>query len=713
MADEKLFKITLIGNPNSGKTTLFNQLTGLNQKVGNFPGVTVERKSGLCKLADNQVVQIIDLPGTYSIYPKSYDEEIVFDVITNPSSTDYPDLIVVVVDASNLKRNLLLFTQIFDLGLPVILCLNMIDVTEKAGLKIFPEKLSSILEGCEVLTLNARKGVGLEHLKIAIKKEIKKDFVRRDLKFITAEFAHQKVFEEVGKELNCSSLYIAELIAHQYKTIRWIPAFQKIKIAEVLKRNGFESVKIQTQETILRYQKINQLYDASVNAEAYNARHRISERLDRIFTNRFFGYFTLIAIFYLVFQAIFTWSSLPMELIDNGIAQLNSFIKFLFPKNIFIDLLTDGVISGLGGVLVFIPQIAFLFTFIAVLEETGYMARVMFLMDNLMKPFGLNGKSVVPLFSGAACAIPAIMATRNIGNSKERLITIFVTPLISCSARIPVYTIIIAIVIPNKNIFGFLNLQGLTMMLMYLLGFVMALISALLLKMIVKTGEKSFFILEMPDYKMPKWRNVGLSVVEKVQAFVFGAGKVIISISVVLWFLSTYGPKEAMQNAENEAIARYKKSSFTLTANKKALENEISASKLEASFAGHFGKFIEPAIAPIGFDWKIGIAVITSFAAREVFVGTISTIYSVGEGAEVESLKDKLKKQTDPATGKPFFDFARGMSLLVFYAFALQCMSTIAVVKNETGKWSIAIYQFIYLGILAYLSAFLTYQLLN
>ena len=530
MAEDKLFKITLIGNPNSGKTTLFNQLTGLNQKVGNFPGVTVERKSGLCKLPDNQIVQIIDLPGTYSIYPKSYDEEIVFDVLTNPASTDYPDLIVVVVDASNLKRNLLLFTQIFDLGLPVILCLNMIDVTEKAGLKIFPEKLSNVLEGCEVLTLNARKGVGIDGLKNTIALATNRPKVKRALKFITAEFAHQQVFEEVSNELNCSSLYIAELIAHQYKTIRWVPAFQKIKIAEILKRNGFESVKIQTQETIQRYQKINQLYDVSVNAETYNARHKISEKLDRIFTHRIFGYFSLLAIFYLIFQAIFSWATLPMEMIDNGIAQLNLFLKHVLPPVVMVDLLTDGIISGLGGVLLFIPQIAFLFAFIAILEETGYMARVMFLMDNLMKPFGLNGKSIVPLFSGAACAIPAIMATRNIGNSKERLITIFVTPLISCSARIPVYTIIIALIIPNINILGFLNLQGLTMMLMYFLGFGMALLSALLLKILVKTGEKSFFILEMPDYKMPKWRNVLLSVMEKVQAFVYGAGKVIICL---------------------------------------------------------------------------------------------------------------------------------------------------------------------------------------
>ncbi len=710
MAEDKLFKITLIGNPNSGKTTLFNQLTGLNQKVGNFPGVTVERKSGLCKLPDNQIVQIIDLPGTYSIYPKSYDEEIVFDVLTNPASTDYPDLIVVVVDASNLKRNLLLFTQIFDLGLPVILCLNMIDVTEKAGLKIFPEKLSNVLEGCEVLTLNARKGVGIDGLKNTIALATNRPKVKRALKFITAEFAHQQVFEEVSNELNCSSLYIAELIAHQYKTIRWVPAFQKIKIAEILKRNGFESVKIQTQETIQRYQKINQLYDVSVNAETYNARHKISEKLDRIFTHRIFGYFSLLAIFYLIFQAIFSWATLPMEMIDNGIAQLNLFLKHVLPPVVMVDLLTDGIISGLGGVLLFIPQIAFLFAFIAILEETGYMARVMFLMDNLMKPFGLNGKSIVPLFSGAACAIPAIMATRNIGNSKERLITIFVTPLISCSARIPVYTIIIALIIPNINILGFLNLQGLTMMLMYFLGFGMALLSALLLKILVKTGEKSFFILEMPDYKMPKWRNVLLSVMEKVQAFVYGAGKVIISISVILWFLSSYGPKEAMQNAEKSVIGKFETGEFTAL---EEMDNEIAAAKLEASFAGHFGKFIEPAIAPIGFDWKIGIAVITSFAAREVFVGTISTIYSVGEGAEVESLKAKLQKQTDPKTGKPFFDFARGMSLLVFYAFALQCMSTIAVVKKETGQWKIAVLQFIYLGVLAYLSAFAVFQLLK
>lgn len=710
MGEERIYKVALIGNPNSGKTTLFNQLTGLNQKVGNFPGVTVERKSGLCKISDRLTIQVIDLPGTYSIYPKSYDEEIVFDVLTDPSGSDYPDLIVIVVDASNLKRNLLLFTQIFDMGLPVILCLNMIDVAQKAGLLIDTYKMSRYLDGCPVLSLNARKGQGVEDLKSEIAETIKSSQPKHGIKFINPEFAHQKAFEEIAHEIKCSTPYIAELVAHQYKTVRWIPAFQKIKITEILKRNGFDSVKIQTLETIQRYKKINELYDASVNAEAYNARHRVSEKLDRLLTHRVFGYFMLIAIFYLIFQAIFSWASYPMDAIDNSVSFVNGLLQSWFPDNVMINLLTDGIIAGLGGVLVFIPQIAFLFAFIAILEETGYMARVMFLMDNIMKPFGLNGKSVVPLFSGAACAIPAIMATRNIGNFKERLITIFVTPLISCSARIPVYTILIALIIPNKTIAGVLNLQGLTMMAMYVLGFLMVLVSALLLKILVKTGEKSFFILEMPDYKMPKWRNVGLAVIEKVNAFVFGAGKIIISISVILWFLSTYGPTEAMKNAENNIVESYEKGIFT---DINEMDAKIAAAKLEASFAGHFGKFIEPIFKPIGFDWKIDIAIITSFAAREVFVGTISTIYSVGDDAEVESLKTKLSKQTDPITGEPFFDFARGMSILMFYAFALQCMSTIAVVKKETGKWKIAVLQFTYLGFLAYMAAFVVYQLLK
>jgi ferrous iron transport protein B len=700
------YKIALIGNPNCGKTTLFNQLTGLNQKVGNFAGVTIERKIGQTQLSDGSEVQIIDLPGTYSIYPRSYDEQIVFDILTNPEAEDFPDLIAVVVDASNLKRNLLLFTQIYDLGLPVVLVLNMIDVAQKNGLFIDENKLNTYFS-VPIIKLNARNGEGINEFKDLILTSKSKDFTPTEL-FLVENKIHP-VFEQISKEIDGCDKYKAKLVAHQYKTIRWIPAFKKILIAEIIKKNGFESVKEQTHETIERYQKINKVYDYAVNSLSYQAKHRFSEKLDKILTHRVFGYALLITVFYLIFQAIFSLAAYPMDLIDGGISLLNNTLKNILPASILTDLLTDGIIAGLGGILIFIPQIAILFAFIAIFEETGYMARVMFLMDQMMKPFGLNGKSIVPLFSGAACAIPAIMSARNISNFKERMITIFVTPLISCSARIPVYTIIIALVIPNKQIWGIFNLQSLTMMWMYLLGFLTALFSAFLMKFLIKSNEKSFFILEMPDYKMPKWNNVGLTVWEKVNAFVLGAGKIIISISIILWFLSNYGPSSAMKEAEKKAKIAYIQDANN---GEVSLENYISSAKLEASYAGHFGKFIEPAIEPIGFDWKIGIALLTSFAAREVFVGTISTIYSVGsQDDDGQSLREKLAMQKDTLTGLPFFNLARGLSLLIFYAFALQCMSTIAVVKKETESWKIAIFQFIYLSVLAYLSAFVVYRI--
>ena len=702
-------KIALIGNPNSGKSTIFNQLTGLNQHTGNFAGVTVEKKSGFCEVVPNQKVEIIDLPGTYSIYPKSYDERIVFDILINPQSEDYPDIAVVITDASNLKRNLLLFTQLYDLGLPIILVINMIDVAERSGTSIDTDKLSTLFGKIPVIKTNSKKGTGIDELRKHINFLLlnNQQFHNKRKSFYEVE---DSPLIKLGLELtNQPNNYATILTFHNYKLINSLSTDQKIIIEKTLLDFSFDSIKAQTIETIARYQRLTEVESVCVTKNSLRNRRRLVSIVDRIITHKIGGYILLVGIFMLIFQSIFTWASYPMDAIDNGITMVNVLIKSVLPAGIFTDMITDGLIAGLGGVVIFIPQIAFLFAFIAILEETGYMARVMFLMDNLMKPFGLNGKSIVPLFSGAACAIPAIMSARNISNSKERLITIFVTPLISCSARIPVYTIIIALVIPPKQVFGFIDQQGLAMMLMYILGFVMALLSALLLKFIVKSNEKSFFILEMPDYKMPKLKNVVITVFSKVKSFVLEAGKVIVAISILLWFLSTFGPKEAMRNAEIETIASYTKGEFK---DDVTLDNHIAAAKLESSFAGHFGKFIEPVITPIGFDWKIGIAIITSFAAREVFVGTISTIYSVGSDAEDSTLKEKLAQQKD-TSGAPFFNFARGVSLLVFYAFALQCMSTIAIVKKETGKWRIAILQFLYLSILAYSASFLAYYILK
>lgn len=702
-------KIVLIGNPNSGKSTLFNQLTGLNQKVGNFAGVTTERKSGICKIDATHQVEIIDLPGTYSIYPKSYDEQVVFDIISNPQSEDFPDLIVIVVDASNLKRNLLLFSQIYDTGLPCILCLNMIDVANRDGVKIDAHKFENILHQCPVLSINSKQGIGIDELKTTIVEYLKlnKEIVRG--KIIPIDQQKARVFDAISSELDIKNKYVVELLVHNYKNVKWLPAYKKIILLEILKKNNFDSLKIQTQDTIARYQRINEIYNATTDTKEIDLRHDITEKLDKVFTHKIFGFLILIGVFYLIFQSIFSWASYPMDLIDKGIGLINETLKNVLPEHLLVDLLTEGVISGLGGLLVFVPQIAFLFLFISILEETGYMSRVMFLMDNFMKPFGLNGKSIVPLFSGAACAIPAIMASRNIGSYKERLITIFITPLISCSARIPVYTIIIALVIPSTNLFGVINTQGLVMLMLYVMGFVVALLTALMLKFIIKSNEKSFFILEMPDYKFPKVKNILQNVFEKVKAFVFGAGKIIIAISVILWFLSSFGFKDEMKNAELEVKNKYE------TGQLKDIENidtRIEASKLEASFAGKFGKLIEPVIRPLGFDWKIGIALLTSFAAREVFVGTISTIYSIGNSDDNITLKEKLAQQIDE-DGKPYFNLARGLSLLLFYAFALQCMSTLAIVKKETNSWKIVFYQLLYLSFLAYMSAFVAFNMFS
>jgi ferrous iron transport protein B len=432
----------------------------------------------------------------------------------------------------------------------------------------------------------------------------------------------------------------------------------------------------------------------------------INTRIDKVLLHPFWGYTIFFSVLFLIFQAIFTWASYPADLIDSGIASLNELLKSNLPESMLLSLLTDGLIAGIGGVLIFIPQIAFLFAFIAILEESGYMARVVLLMDKLMRKFGLNGKSVVPLISGVACAVPAIMATRSIDNWKERLITIMVTPLMSCSARIPIYTILIALVVPDKTVLGFMNLQGIALMALYLLGFSAAIFSALLMKVVLKIKGRSYLIMEVPSYKMPRWKNIGLTIVEKVKAFVWEAGKIIVAISIVLWVMASYGPANHMEQASIETT----RENPHLTG--QALADKIASRKLEVSYAGHFGKFLEPVIKPLGYDWKIGIALLTSFAAREVFVGTLSTIYSVGSEADnTDTIKERLRKETNPQTGLPMYTPALAFSLLVFYAFAMQCMSTLAIVYRETNGWKWPLVQLLYMTGLAYLSAFAVYNL--
>lgn len=689
---------------------MFNQLTGLNQKIGNFPGVTVDKKTGICKINAHTQVKIIDLPGTYSLYPKSLDEKVVVDILSNPKDTSYPDLVIIVIDASSLKRNLLLFTEVRDLGLPVIVALNMLDVAAEGGQSVNISQLSKQLQA-PVVSINARTGEGIEVLHEEISRSLEKLPVHGKVlskKFIDATVYAPEIVNSIKDKFQVHNDYLAIQYAHQGENLPFLTQAEKQQIEELRQKYGFKHSLLQAKETIARYEKISEIVGVAVKEAKTEHEEDVNTKLDRILLHPVWGYGIFFAVLFLIFQAIFAWASYPMDLIDGGIAAVNEFLQSSFPQSVLIDLLTNGLIAGLGGILIFIPQIAILFACIAVLEESGYMARVVLMMDKLMRKVGLNGKSVVPLISGMACAVPAIMATRNIENWKDRLITIFVTPLMSCSARIPIYTILIALVVPDRAVLGVLNLQGIALMSMYLLGFLAAILSALVMKMLLKTKGRSYLIMELPTYKMPRWKNIGFTILEKVKTFVVEAGKIIIAISIVLWVLASYGPADEMAQAERAVTQEYPDLSG------QALDDAIASRKLEASYAGHFGKLIEPVIKPLGYDWKIGIALLTSFAAREVFVGTLSTIYSVGSDAEdTETIKERMQKETNLQTGEPLYTPALGFSLLVFYAFAMQCMSTLAIVYRETKGWKWPLIQLFYMTALAYVSAFIVYNLLK
>lgn len=697
-----LTRIALIGNPNSGKSSLFNQLTGLNQKVGNFPGVTVDRKTGVAQITPGMRAEIIDLPGTYSLYPKSLDEKVITDLLYDRTSKQYPDFVVVTVDASNLRRNLLLFSQLADLGLPIVLSLNMMDVAGQHGIAIDVAALQEEL-GVPVIPMNARNGIGIAALKIVMAQQLAAPTVH----FYEPEEDLLPMIRQIRYYFNLHNDYLALHYAHQFRHISFLSADDKTYIGELVQKYGFEPTPRQAQETIARYARINDILLNTVSVTRTEKEEPYSNRLDRVLTHRVWGYLIFFGVLFMMFQAVFAWASYPMELIDQGIALINGLIQTNF-KGPLINLLTEGVLAGLGGVLMFVPQIALLFAFIAVLEETGYMARVTFMMDRIMRKFGLNGKSVVPLISGVACAVPAIMSARTIENWKDRMITIFVTPLMSCSARIPVYTVLIGLVVPNRAVLGVFNLQGFVLMGLYMLGFFAAIFSALGLKYLLKTKERSYFIMEFPVYRWPRWKNVGITIVEKVKTFVFQAGKVIVAISVLLWVLASFGPGQSLERAETQARQQGAVQGLTAT----ETDINVASARLENSYAGVFGRTMEPAIRPLGFDWKIGIALLTSFAAREVFVGTISTIYSVGQDADMRTVQQKLAlaKDTD---GQPFFTPARAVSLLVFYVFAMQCMSTLATTYRETKGWKWPMMQLVYMTGLAYFSSLLVYQLMK
>jgi ferrous iron transport protein B len=706
MVAKKRPKIALLGNPNSGKSSLFNQLTGLNQKIGNFPGVTVDKRSGTGLLSDGVAAEIIDLPGIYSIYPRSLDEQIVAEVLLNHRSSDTPDKIVVIADATNLKRGLLLLTQIIDIGLPTILALNMMDLVAKAGISYDIKKLSKKL-GIPVVPINARNGIGLEELKKTLSYSLPSP---ENTVFPIWEEAKLPV-KEVRDKIGIDNDYEAYQFLEQPKSLKFLTRENQLIIDKIRSDYNFFPGKFQGAETIQRYSVIQDLLNEVTLKKADLSWKNSSTRLDRILTHKVWGYLIFFSVLFLIFQSIFAWAQVPQDFIDAQFSHLKSYLNSALPAGPLTSLLADGIIPGIGGIIIFVPQIAILFACISILEESGYMARVVFLMDKVMRKFGLNGKSVVPLMSGVACAIPAIMATRTIDNWKERTITILVTPLMSCSARLPVFTILIALIVPDEKALGFFNLQGLALMGLYLLGFAAALASAWIMKFLIRVKERSYLIMELPTYRVPKWSNVGYTIIEKTKAFVLEAGKVILAISIVLWVLASYGPGEHLKNARENVL----KQSQNLQLTEQGLEDRIAAYKLEHSYAGIIGKGIEPLIRPLGYDWKIGIALITSFAAREVFVGTMATIYSIGSVDEDDdaTIKTRLRQEINPATGGPRFTPAVGFSLLIFYTFAMQCMSTLAVVYRETKGWKWPAIQLAYMTALAYLSALLVYQMMS
>lgn len=643
-------KIALVGNPNTGKSSIFNLLTGLRQHVGNFPGVTVDKKVGKIRIGEEEH-QLIDLPGTYSIYPRSKDEQVVYDSLSNANSENYPDAVVVVVDTSNLERNLLLFSQVYDLGLPTLMVLNMTDVSKKQGKIYHVDKIQEFYPEASIVESNARAGFGKDRIKESL--------------------------------LNL-----------------------KPRSERTNKLATFDDIKAQELETEQRYREIR---NNIVTFETKSEKTKEMNKWEKLLVHPIFGYLIFGLVLITVFQFIYAFASIPMDLIDGAFTSWSAWMINIMPAGVFTDLVTQGIIPGIGGVVIFVPQIALLFFFISILEETGYLARVVFIMDRLMRPLGLNGKSVVPLMSSIACAIPGVMAARTISDWKERLITIMVAPLMSCSARIPVYTLLIAVVIPKGTVFGFMNVQGLVLFGLYMLGIIFALIVSLVLKALIKTKEHGFLLLELPEYKTPRWKNVGLTVWEKVRVFVWDAGKVILAISILLWALASYGPSDRMAKSSQEAQQR----AVELDLTKDQTEHLIASTKLENSYIGIMGKTIEPVIAPIGYDWKIGISLIASFAAREVFVGSMATIYAVeDDGANNSSLVEKMKNQKRP-DGTKVYSLAAGSSLMVFYVFAMMCMATLAVVKRETKSWKWPLIQIGYMGVLAYFGAWITFVILS
>jgi ferrous iron transport protein B len=703
---KKIIHIALVGNPNSGKTSLFNSLTGMNQRVGNFPGVTVDKKTGITPISDTITGNIIDLPGTYSLYPKRLDEWVSYRVLLNQDKEIKADLFVVVVDASNLKRNLLFCSQIIDLKKPVVVVLTMVDLAKKKGIEINLSELEREL-GVPVVSVNPRKGKGIPQLKKAVELTASNLYKIPARDFIENKALAMAPIEELQSIIHGASDYSAihYLINHEEFELDDVT---QDTIENIERKHNFNHTKTQATEILQRYGRIKHIMNVAVVEPDPLGQKIFTDKLDNILLDRKWGYLILLAVLFVLFQSVFFLAQFPMTWIEMFFSSVSVWLSNVLAVGWFSDLVINGVVAGLSGIMVFVPQIMILFGLITIIEDSGYMARISFLTDRLMRTVGLNGKSVMPLISGFACAVPAIMSARNIENRKERLLTILITPLMSCSARLPVYTILIGLVIPNKYLLGFFSLQALVMMGLYLLGLFMAMLVSYVAKWFIRIQERSFFILELPTYRAPRLKNIGQAMVNKARIFVTDAGKIIMVISLILWGLSTFGPKKRMA----AVTSKYETLIAQQPAAKDSLQVEWNAAKLENSYAGILGTAIEPGIKPLGYDWRIGIALITSFAAREVFVGTMATLYSVGDNDQGMLLRDKLHsaKKED---GTPLFTLATGISLMLFYLFAMQCMSTLAIVKRETKSWKWPIIQFVYMTGIAYVMSLIAYQLLK